>query len=66
MVWLYKPIGIGLNGDFSVYVDDVTIRWYNLDYVDYTEQKAVESKVARKLRKEYLKKELEELEKEDE
>lgn len=66
MVWLYKPIDTELNGDFSVYVEDTMIRWYNLDYLDYTEQKAAETKVARRLRKEYLKKELEELEKEDE
>lgn len=62
----YRPIGVVLNGDFSVYVGDTTIRWYNLDYLDYTEQKAAETKVARRLRKEYLKKELEKLEKEDE
>lgn len=65
-LWLHRPIGVDMNGDFSVYVEDTMIRWYNLDYLDYTEQKAAETKVARKLRKEYLKKELEELEKEDE
>ena len=65
-LWLHRPIGIDMNGDFSVYVEDTMIRWYNLDYLDYTEQKAAETKVARRLRKEYLKKELEELEKEDE
>ena len=65
-LWLHRPIGVDMNGDFSVYVEDTMIRWYNLDYLDYTEQKAAETKVARKLRKEYLKKELEELEKEEE
>lgn len=63
----WKPIGLFLNGDFEVITDyHITVRWYNLNYSDYTEQKRVQNKVNKRLEKEQLLKRLAELEQEGE
>ena len=65
-IYFQKPMGIILNGDFSVDVEGNSVRWYNLDYTDYTEQKTKEKVTSRALEIDYLKRRLVELEKEDE
>lgn len=62
----FKPIGIALNGDFELHLNYSNVRWYNLNYANYTEQKQAQNKLNRKLEKEQLLKRLAELEQEGE
>lgn len=61
-IYMNKPLGIGLNGDFCLYVDGAEIRWYNLNYENYSEQKLVQRRLNNTLEKESLLKRLAELE----
>ena len=57
------PLGISTNGDFSVQIEGyANIRWYNLTFESYIEQRKEEQKVSKILEKEYLTRRLAELE----
>jgi hypothetical protein len=61
-----KPIGIYVHGDFSLQINGFCVKWYNLNYDDYNQQKIAQNKLSRKLEKEFLLERLAELEEEDE
>ena len=64
-IYNWKPMGIALNGDFSLIVEGVNISWYNLNYTDYTLQQQAQEKANRKLEKQDLLQRLAELEGEE-
>ena len=64
-IYNWKPLGIALNGDFSLTVEGVNISWYNLNYSDYKLQQQSNKKANNKLERQYLLQRLAELEGEE-